>query len=382
MLSTEIFLKFLSWSEGRALSSVLAKNTGLSERTFRKKSLTLSRASLEKAKKYSLARIKNQLQDEGATSIQISDWLDNHPINTQNLSCYSTLVYESSQPESIIQYPLTLDFAKEIDSISWRMLEKYNENDINGFKDVLFGSAINAPIYFSKSFNESSEESRDEFLNVLRAAETWKDLEVPTRLLISNCLISFLALWDVEFGSLVYFKSLEPRSCFEMVLPSLNARDSDLLSLKKKRDILKYPIRRLIEILVVMGFSTRNKKVINKLPKRTRIFIDCGIAESDLTKWKCGINHFTKSDFTQMWTSLNSESNDPKAAFLEPWPLFIAATIFQNVFTDVHSEKGKTKTIWLVKEDYLPWWKYHFDKLNAKGTTFGKSPWPEVFNLI
>lgn len=94
MLSTEIFLKFLSWSEGRALSSVLAKNTGLSERTFRKKSLTLSRASLEKAKKYSLARIKNQLQDEGATSIQISDWLDNHPINTQNLSCYSTLVYE------------------------------------------------------------------------------------------------------------------------------------------------------------------------------------------------------------------------------------------------------------------------------------------------
>ncbi|WP_339860053.1 hypothetical protein [Pseudohongiella acticola] len=328
-----------------------------------------------------MKRATMALKKNGYSQREVEEWKCRHPNNRMASACYASLVYESQLGKGI-EYPLTLEFAFQVDALSQSLNERYEDNDINGFKEALLNSEGIDSDVIAQNVTRRVYEVEPDLLRQIEKGSTWEEIESPLSVVAEKCFLSFLAMWDVEFGTQVYFPSLKPRSIFAMVLPKLNSGleqvDGDL---EKRRDMFGHPVRRLIDLMACIGFYQRKRLRLDSIPRVKEIAIETGIVERNFIDWRDGTKKFRKNDFVMLWKGLFTNSNYPQAIPSMPMPLFVATIYWQNMLVSVDTN-SRRKTLLVVDSPYLEWWQLHYDELRAKGRTFGSVPWPPYFNDI
>ena len=371
-------LRYMELAEGRALPNLYSEFTGLSERTFRTPG-SLSTNSAKKAEAYARDFVRQQLDKNGWTAAEIDAWLAQHP----GKGLYSDLIY-GHQIDGLKAFPHTLELACVIDTLSSCLIEAWKSDDLSGFKKALLHSQFSAAAYLFLSREEAAQASSPVMLERLSTAKAWTEIDEPLRTLTVNVLYSLLARLDVEFCA-QYFSKFEPRSCFAMVLPRLdpNAGNASEGKISKRRGMFVYPVRRLIDLMACMGEFARDHRWPRLIPELKQIVRDTKEVDRNLVNWRDGTKRFTRRDFMRLWQALCPPRNDSRGPIHAPvpWPLFVATVLWQYYLVSV-SATSKEKSIMLVEDDYLPWWRRHHEDLKTKGCTFGTSPWPICFNEV
>lgn len=379
MLDPELFLQFLTWVEGRSLSSVLADRTGLSQRRCRDTYGRVNSAAVERVQQNSLGRIENTLKASGFSDVEIDEWMKHHPGVQAALNCYSGLVYECELSE-VVEFPRTRKFAGQVDALTIALEEKASRNDLEGFKESLQSSQLASRKFMEPGDKIGVEFEAYEFATKVQLATTWNDLNEPVYRASANLLLTFLAKWDVEFGTQVYFQGLQPRSIFAMVLPRLDpAAERVDGKLKPRRDMFWLPVRRLIDFMACVAFHQCSALNTDRVPSVRDIAIEANIDEKTLVNWRDGTKKFTKSHFLMLWKCLHAREARDRTIPFPPWPLFVATIFWQNLLASVNTKSGE-RTIKLHQEEYLQLWQRELDELKGEGASFGEAPWPGSFD--
>jgi len=381
MLHPEFALLLLTWIDGRSRASVLADQLGLSQRRCRDPLSQRSKASIARTQTKKLQKIKADLKDIGWSATQIDDWLSQHPGLKGSFRFYSTLVYECESP-SAIKYPRTREFASQVDALVLSLEEQRANDDLAGYKEALLTTGLLRQMFIPQRDHADSCKDMPEFLRKVRAASSWDELIAPLRVASANLLLSFLAKWDVEFGTQVYFPKLKPRSVFALVMPRLHPATQRVDGeLKTRRDMFWYPVRRLIDFMACIAVRKERGWELGGIPKVRDVAFATGTYERNLVNWRDGTKKFKRTDFVGLWRGLFSGNHRGSEIHQPPWPLFIATLCWQHLLTSVDTNSGE-RTIKPHEEEYLQLWQREFDELSAEGASFGEAPWRECFSQL
>lgn len=231
--------------------------------------------------------------------------------------------------------------------------------------------------YYVNADDEWDSSTDPEALSQIKSAQNWTDIDRPWRALVFNMLFSLMACWDIEFYS-QYFRPFEPRPLFSLVLPKLDpaAKYSDESTIKKRRGMFWFPIKRLIDLMACIGHCNRNNCWPDSAPKVNDIARMTREREQELVNWRDGTKRFMVGDFRRMWEKLRPDT-------IAPMPLFIASTMWQILFVDFGDNK-KPKTMFLFDDRYQWWWEAHCIKLanDLSLSSEEKVRWPACFNSI
>lgn len=295
---------------------------------------------------------RNVLIKAGLTEDEANEWFQHRP-----KSLYAGLVYDSQTNSTT--YPETIALAAQVDALSARIFDAYPSGDFKRVRTILEEAAFLSSEYWTfdsgqnlKDFDVHSERDIQEILKTV----SW------------NCMLSILALWDIEFGA-QYFKKYQPRSIFELVCPKADVT-------AKRRDMFWYPYRRLLSLLSCLGhFITSD--AWPEAPLNPKLLVKtCNIDETDLVKWRRGTKRITFRQFMNLWGDLATRKGEIAEI---PNPVYIAATFWHLSLT---RQTSSERTLILASDHYLEWWVRHWKKYEAKGGLKGATPWPQCFTQI
>jgi len=358
---------FIEASSGKKMSSLMADKADVSERTLR--NFPFSKKTCQKLLDGSESDFKNSLKVSGYDSEEIKKITSNHP-----KSLYAGIIYEYQvQASADIEFPLTLDAAKKIDSYSLVLHNLFQKDDIEGFKNVLLSSEFGNSQYFEEPDFEGKNYSKN--IRLCNEAKCWKDIDIAMRAVSSNCLFSLMAIWDLEFFSL-YATKYKTRSLFSLLLPKIDplAEYSMDLGIKKRRGMFWLPTKRLIELISCFGWCEKNKTFPDEVPKVSDGFFWGDETEQNLVNWRDGTKRFLYKDFIRVW-----DINGKNLAM--PSPLYVAAKMWEISLVRI---KTNEKKIIIADDWYQFWWDKQHEKLasDLNLTDKGKENWPKCFGMI
>jgi hypothetical protein len=384
LMLNEPFLRFVASANGKRVVAHLASVTGISQKTLNKPLSEIRGRTLGRGAEHSAKYVHRKLKEAGYSAEEAEAWMAGHPGATMPGAVCSGVVYEA-EVEGIYTYPYTMEFALHIDKVSSRLLDAKVRDDLARFKSVLLDDPLIDARYYQQSSDGSDWVDMPSLLQRLEAASEWSVLAEIFPTIVANVVFSVLACWDVEFCS-HYFSKNEPRSVFQFVLPRVEPVIGSIVvgDMPKRRGMLWYPVRRLIDVMACIGEFVRNDEWPDVVPKPMDITREAELSglewsNQTLTNWRDGTTAFNSDDFAGLWEALCTNRDGVTQYY--PWPLFVATLIFQDLFVQIDARSSK-RSILLLEDDYLPWWHLHLEKLKAKGCAFGTSPWPECFNKV
>lgn len=380
----ESFLRFAAAANGKRVVAHLADVTGISQKTLTKPLAEIRGRTLDRGTEQSSKYVRGKLEEAGYSDEKAEAWMAGHPGATMPGAVCSGVVYDA-EVEGIYAYPHTIEFARHIDSVSSRLLDAKVRDDLEGFKLALLDDPLIDARYYQQGSDGGDWVDMPPLRQRLEAASKWSDITEIFPTIVVNVVFSVLARWDVEFCC-QYFSKNEPRSVFRFVLPRVDPAIGpvEVGDIPKRRGMLWFPVRRLIDVVACIGEFVRNGAWPDVVPKpmdtqRAAELRGLEWSNQTLTNWRDGTTTFNSDDFAGLWEALCT--NREAAAPYYPWPLFVATLMFQDLFAQVDTSSSK-RSILLVEDDYLPWWHRHLEELKAKGCAFGASPWPECFNKV
>lgn len=380
----EQFLRFMATANGLKLAAYLSGLSEVSQKTLAKPLAKISDRTLTKGAEKSREIMRRQLEAADYTSDEAANWLEGHPGQTMPGAISSAVVYDA-QIDGVMSFPLTMELACDVDRLSSQLFEARQKDDLNGFKSALLCSDFGERAYYLCTSEEGGGTAKPALLRQLELASEWSELDEVWPTIVANVTLSLLGHWDVEFCR-QYFAKYEPRPIFALVLPRLDPAlgPVDVGVLPRRRDMFWYPVRRLIDVMACWGKFVRTGRWPDAVPQPKGIIREAelkGLEWNDqtLTNWRDGTAKFVMDDFVELWGALCTMCDGRIAS--PPWPLFVAALMWQDLLTNV-STNSKDRTMYLVEDDYMPWWRSHYEELKAKGYTFGTTPWPDCFNKV
>ncbi|EXI64218.1 MAG: hypothetical protein AW08_03776 [Candidatus Accumulibacter adjunctus] len=377
-------LNYIALSQGRALPAVFAEVTGLSERTLRNKANAEPRpGTLARVRQHSIAHARDTLAKIGLSPEDSEAWLGQHPGMTKRGALYAGMVYET-QVNRVMAFPHTLQLALAIDKLSTRLWAARRADRLEEFRQALRESPLADAGNFAGSSDEAAEGCPPKLLARLESVASWAGMDEIVRTVAVNTLLSLLARWDVEFCS-QFFSGYEARPFFALVLPRLDPKAGDADGcgeLPRRRGMFQYPVRRCLEVLACMGEFVRRERWPDSVPSVKRMSIDSGEPEANLINWRDSTKAFTRRDFARLWEHLCSRGRGSSrhCEAPPPWPLYVATVLWQKSLSP--TSKDGSRSIFVVDDWYLGWWRTHYDTLAATGCAFGTSPWPPCFTAV
>lgn len=362
-------LTFIETSAGQKMPVIVANLSGVSERTFRKTSL--SDKTIKKVEEGAKSNIRNKLVESEWPEQEIDEFIMNYP-----RSLYAGLIYGCQVPGKV-NFAHTIEFASRFDDISSDLFEVREQNDLEEFKRILLTSEVLDRRYYVFADDEWSSSVDPEALSKIKSAQDWTDIDKPFKVLTSNVLFSLMAHWDIEFCH-QYFQALESKPLFSLVLPKLDPAAGDLnkSTISKRRGMFWFPVKRLIDLMACLGHYNHGKSWPDYVPKISDIVRMTSERERELVNWRDGTKRFMANDFYRTWKKFCPD-------MIAPEPLFIAATMWQIYLIEVSATK-KSKAMFLFDDRYQGWWEAHFTKLanDLSLSSEDKDRWPLCFEAI
>ncbi len=368
-----LFMNLPGWAEGIKFWQWLSNGTDISVAIL--KSPHIKDSTVKRGLATANHRAKQRLLDKGLSQEEVNRWLAGAPKE----GICSALIY-GCQIDGLLAYPHTLEFARQIDLLSSRLLNLRENDDLNGFKNAILDSIVRDPVYFSSNAAIVEQHTDLPYYELFKSATDWYEIREPYLQLMFNTTLSLLAQWDVEFGA-QYFKSFEPRPCFAMTLPKLDPATGGIVNgmVAKRRDRFWTPVRRLIDLMACLSEYYRHKRWPKVAPDVKDIAAITNIdegkdeynVEDKIENWRRfkKPHRFKHENFIALWSKLCPDKP-------EPLPLFYATLLWQKL--SIHNDSQ----FLLIDKEYLSWWQWHYDNLMAKGCTFGTAPWPDCFNEL
>jgi len=350
--------------------------------------------------------VERKLAKWGLSDDEAQRWLAAHP-GIAGGYFYASLIYESQVAE-VLEFPYTLELAKNLDELSQRLLPFIDTQDATACLEVLNDSAVLTDAYFAprghaepnglEDVRTALANKPDDPLAFLRVIGT----------VSGNALFSLLASWDVEF-TCRYFSGRQPCSLFVKLMPRIDAAawDGEADAFATRRDYLHRPIRRLLDLTWFIGRWTATPQCVapSDPPSVATLAGDSGIDSKKLIKWRTGTADLSSAQFGYVWTSLVNNLREVRTEALRrddaarsaksgdktkvsqgmpmtPYPLYVAATFWNELLVNRSNRRDKLEEIYLFQEDYLAWWKHHCQALAARDRAFGDKPWPGTLDHL
>lgn len=362
-------------ARGQKMVVMLENISNVNQRTLRKS--VCSKKTIRKVEEGSKNAILERLNKAGYSEQECNEFISNHP-----KSLYAGLIYDSGIPGKM-EFPLTIEFAARIDDISLSLFTAKEHDDLEGFKQILLESDLLDRKYYVGADEEWTSGFDPEALTSIKSALDWGSIDKPFAILIFNTLFSLMAHWDIEFYS-QYFYGFEPRALFSLVLPKLVPAAGDLseATIAKRRGMFWLPVKRLIDLMACLGYFKNKKKWPDNLLKVSEIvtmieLIGKNVAEQELINWRDGTKRFMQSNLdSELWPALCPDK-------IVPYPLFVAATMWQTYFVEMNVGK-KVKKMLIFDDRYQWWWKAHSSQLASDFdlSSDNKDLWPKCFDSI
>jgi hypothetical protein len=360
-------IPFIEKASGQKLAALLADKVDVSERTLRSESF--SNKTVEKVRIGLRDAYKADLKRSGYD--EIGKRIFNHP-----KSLYAGIIYDYQVNRlSAAEFKHAIGLAKKIDDVSAVLCDARQKGDIEEFKDALLSSEFGSEAYFRSMGNGSLKEIKLSSLQSFKAAKDWKDIDEPLNAIKYNCLLSLMALWDIELYSL-YGSKYEPRSLFSLLLPKVDplAKYISDQEIEKKRGMFWLPTKRLIDLVSCFGWRSKYRDFPDEIPKVSDGAFWGDETEQNLVNWRDGTKRFLHRDFIHLW-GINGKD------LLLLNPLYVAAKMWEIAFVKIN---GQTKSILVVEADYMFWWEKHYRDLtnDLNLSNDGKDHWPKCFEMI
>lgn len=314
--------------------------------------------------------------EAGWTEDEVNEWIEQHPQSKGSAFILSSLVYTHQWIDR--PYELTLAVAGDIDCFDEALGEAVRKNDLDAVKASLLAVEQLQPGCLNPLSNDGHElpSLREE----IASASDAEAMEPYLNLVTTNLLLSFLAQWDIEFSNL-FFPQLEPRQVFAMVFPRIHpdAIKGEDGHYEGRRDLFWLPVRRLIELIAVIGEYERRSSP-RRVPKVKDIGARADVSMASLVSWRDGTKKLKGSDFRHLWHGLCTRRGET-GPIPEPWPLYLAAMLADQYMVG----RGENYSVVSIKRFdalYQHWWERHFKAWKASGRPVGEKPWPILFNEI
>jgi hypothetical protein len=371
------FVRLIELINGQTWIASLAGET-VTERTlrnWRSGKTTPSEAQisrLQKASKNCLHsnQVRNGVPDENIRSH--ADEITGEP------GLMSALVRNITVDADI--YSRTLNLARKVDHLSNELLRMRQAEQLAELRHELLECSWLTTDHWHMPL--SGAECPDKMRRLTEQARNWEELDIPLNVLMINVLLQFLATLDLEFCA-SYAPSFEATPLFTRLHPAfpINAVDEFGEYIARKRDPVRQPIRRLIDLMACMRQRKLEGRWPDKIPKVNEMADWMAVDESKLRKWRLG-QRFTGSHFCQTWDAMFSRFDCDRRPST-PWPLLIAAYLLTILYMKGNRVRKETQTVIIAgPSNYLKWWntQKHLLSNDEKGLRFGTAPWPDLLN--
>jgi len=329
---------------------------------------------LARAKAYSWMVANHNLEKAGIDEKERQALIDGHPSTWM-----AGVVYEAGLASGL-EYPRTLAFAAQIDALGAAFLEAQSEKDLGRAKALLVDTEWLDHRYFSETATERSADAPPRLLRRVISATGWDELLQEMVTVRLNLLFSVLALWDIELHSR-HLKRLQARPVFSFLLPYADVPEGANKVLRT-RGMFRLPVRRLLDLVFALASLQPRREWKVDRPSLEELAQKTNEAEQTLVNWRDGTKRFGWRDFDRVWREMFLAAQDKGTAPIAPLaPLFVAATIFQNLLVNVDS-RSPAKRILLFDEDYSDWWAFHAAEAEGPKVEAGASPWPKWLSQV
>jgi hypothetical protein len=354
-------VSLLEQYSGRKFLQLLSDATGNTERTWKNRSSSdchptgKQLASLS-AKSREIA-MKKMTRDLAYTPEEAAILIDRMPVGNYHCSQFLTICtapYDQG-------YQRTLSFLNAVDSLSDLLLDCKTANQLTEFKETLLASELLKDEYWRSSCNEDDAVL---WRNRTAAANTWEELHPPLQVVTANIMFSMFAQWDLDFNRTYFGGHYGDFPLFTLLLPRLarnvivDPESGRFMRGNKpaKRNVVLCSTARLLELLAVLSHYLVNGKWPTSIPKVKQMARFFDRTESTLVSWRDETTLFDKPALESIWSHALSlvEKEDHKAGL--PSSFLAASLLFKHL---VVRSKGRIKTVYFLKPDYVAWWQRH-----------------------
>lgn len=193
-----------------------------------------------------------------------------------------------------------------------------------------------------------------------------------------NLVISFFALWDVEFY-LRWFAAYKPRPIMLGLMPALGFRLSAGES-ASRRDTFLLPVRNPIDLLACIAHKINTGVWPANVPSVQDQAQMSGEHIQNLTKWRNGEKRFTLRQCEGVWRELIGPSNRARANETFPAPLYVTALYAKHNLCGL---SDGFQAIDVYDDEYRYWWKRHMDEHAQGGESgVGAKEWPACLDQL
>lgn len=384
----QIAIRVLEEVHGKKLPSIMEEASGVTAKTW-KKGGPRSPAIIERARNNIRSNLLTKLQMQGGLSCDeaVARY---RAVDRSDGGFWLNIVRGGLPPDDPRCCPRTEAIARQLDELGNRLGDLRKDDDLVGYREALLDSEF---------LDQGDEWLRRQFdgteTAILRDAQvtSWDEMNPLVAAVVLVALFRLMASWDVEFHS-HYLTDQKtgrgrlPLPLFAQVLPRL--RPGSVMTAEGEypsRGLFHLPLRRLLEFSYCLATYHRTRSwPATRQTSRTHVAAAGGVllqgpeaTEQPLAKIYKGTRGLTGQEFSDIWDSLcghQREEDSPMA----PWPLYFAAQLWTALLVDKAANNktaGLKSVIVLNKDAYQHWWEASLSEFGARGTRFGKLPWPE-----
>jgi len=277
-------------------------------------------------------------------------------------------------------YPQATKLAHEFDALSVRLDDAKTNDSIPAFITALLDANFLTDDYWRCPSTETDMRLE------LCETDDWAIVQTVIVRLRHNCILSIVALWDLEFCASAFDRfellplllHLAPKIKSGLtVRPGNTGAEITFVIPKGYKgfgDLIDRPMSLLVDVNSCLLYYREHHRWPERSPTVAKSAEILGTTQQKLAKLRSSRHRMTA---TQYQLLLNSK----KLGVGDLMPLLAAAHIWECLLFPQSSGKGRgEKKAMIPDEGYLHFWKKHKAALEARGYVFdGNIPWPSFW---
>ena len=343
--------------EGKATRSLISEITGISVSHLRSgKNVTLRESTENRAIRNATEWSHKRVIAQGWSEEEWSLLVESAPSSIAGEPRpFADFIHGLKSPGAY-EFPQATAFAEEIDLTVIKLLDAYKSDDLESFRRSVLECDWVAAV--------ASQQEISEQMAALRTVTDWDAALTVAQQFIFDMLLCYFAALDAEFG-LTYFTRFELRPLFLLVMPKLNEKiDPGLFDNISKRNLIRQPIRRLLELSHALMVWGKDQHWPCKPVGRKELGAALGLDDQYIGNYFDGTRNMHAKSFVSYWEKM-CETVADCPPFYAPLPLLLAAIFWQRTITRYSNQKIKS-FILPDKEKYTRFWMWHHQRWGSQ----------------